>query len=316
MSISHAQAVASLHVIVAVAQADGELHPEERKAIEAAIEEAELGDLIGPKALFDDDFELEEQLALLDTAEARDETFRSAYSLAFADGDCSPEERKLLVSLREKLGIPEQREQELVRVFQQLVKKPTDQGSLFLPVHDPRERATIIAVETRKCALLSALLGAFPVPGLALVTDLAVIALQVGLVRDIAALHGQKLDHNAAKLLLAGAGVTGARLAVSNLAKLLPGWGSVVGATTSFASTYAVGKVFERQFSQGRVDAQALRAEFKEAQAEGKLAFEANRAEIEAKQQTSGGAIERLARDARDGTLSHDELVKRAASLG
>ena len=44
---------------------------------------------------------------------------------------------------------------------------------------------------------------------------------------------------------------TGARLAIANLAKLLPGWGSVVGATTSFASTYALGKVMEKFFAEG-----------------------------------------------------------------
>ena len=321
MSITHAQAVASLHVLVAVAKADGALHPEERKAIEAALADVELADVIDAQELFDDEFDVDEQIALLSTAEARDETFRSAYSLAFADGDCSDEERALLERLREKLRIPSERRDELVRVFDKLVDKPVEAKSFFREIPDASERSRVVARETRKCAIVSALLGAFPVPGLALVTDLAVIALQVGLVRDIAAMHGQQLDKKAAKGLLAGVGVTGARLAVSNLAKLLPGWGSVVGATTSFASTYAVGRVFDSHFTRAAVsgatdvDKEALRAEFRRAEAEGKQEYAASKEEIEEKQRTTQTELERLSREAKEGKLSDEELVERVSRL-
>ncbi len=320
MSITHAQAVASLHVVVAVARADGALHPEERRAIEAAIDEAELGDIVNAKQLFDDDFDLAEQLPLLSTKEARDEAFRSAYSLAFADGDCSEAERALLDALREKLDIPAERRDELARVFATLVDKPVEAKSPLGYVADPAERTAAVIRETRKCAMLSALLGAFPVPGLAIVTDLAVIALQVNLVRDLAALHGQELGKRAARSLLAGVGVTGARLAVSNLVKFLPGWGSVIGATSSFAASYAVGRVFAAHFAAGggatlSEDTKNLRAAFKAGQAEGKQEYAASKAEIEAKQRDTKAEVERLSQEVKNGNLSDEELVDRVSKL-
>src|SRR6476659_6355828 len=91
------------------------------------------------------------------------------------------------------------------------------------------------------------------------------------MVRDIGQYWGHPLDRSAAKTMLYGMGLgTGARLAVNNLAKLLPGWGSAVGATTSFASTFALGKVIDKMFASGKGpdESDRLRAEFKTAEQE------------------------------------------------
>jgi len=321
MSLTREEAIASLHVVVAVAKADERLAAEERRAIELALEDAGLDRAIDAKALFNDDFEIDDHLAVLKSPEARDEAYRSAYSLAFADGDCSKEERELLATLRGRLDISPERERELSRLFALLSGEAAEKQIPLKPIADPHERHEAIRAATRQCALVSALLGAFPIPGLALVTDLAVIAMQVGLVRDIGAMSGQLLDKRAAKTLLAGVGVSGARLAISNLAKLLPGWGSVVGATTSFASSYAVGRVFERHFSGTALssdesgDRSRLRADYKAAEAEGRLEYEANKDEIAAKQRASQAEIEQLTRDVKDGKLTSSELVERASML-
>jgi tellurite resistance protein len=90
MSITHTEAVASLHVLVAVAQADGNLHVEERNALETGLREVGLDADFTASDLFDDAFDLDEQLGMLESEEAREEAFTSAYSLAWADGDCSP----------------------------------------------------------------------------------------------------------------------------------------------------------------------------------------------------------------------------------
>ena len=104
--------------------------------------------------------------------------------------------------------------------------------SSIQPVSDPVLRATEIKSDVLKYSVLSGALGAFPIPGLAIATDLAVVGLQVKLVRDIGQRWGHKVDKQAAASLLGGLGLgTGARIAVSNLAKLIPVWGSVVGAT-------------------------------------------------------------------------------------
>lgn len=314
MTMSQSEAVASLHVLVAVAQADKELHDEEQKAIQSALDATGLSDVIGAKEIFEDTFDLDEQVALLSTPEARDETYKSAYSLAFADGDCSEEEKALLAQLRKKLAISEARDRELDRLFKE---KLAEKKSYFTFIEDPAERETKITSETRKCSIISAVLGAAPWPGLSLATDLAVVYLQVCLVRDIGAMHGREVDMKKAKSMLAAAGVgTGARLAISNLAKFLPGWGSVIGAAMSYASTYAVGKVFHKYFLEGgTLDEAALKAEFAKAQAEGKTAYEADKAEANAKEKAAKEQLSSLAEDAKAGRLSHEEIGERISKV-
>lgn len=315
MSITQEEAVAGLHILVAVAQADGKLHDEERKALESALGEVGLADVVNATDLFDDAFDVDEQIALLKSPDARDETFRSAYSLAYADGDCSKEERALLDQLKVKLGIPTAREEELRKLFSDLVATKSGKASFFTRIEDPAERTKAVRSETMKCSVVSAVLGAFPFPGLAILTDLAVLYLQISLVRDIGAMHGQTVDKARARGLLAGVGVgTTARLAVSNLAKLLPGWGSVVGATTSFASTYAVGVAFDKHFSAG-LDDSALAEEFAKAKDEGKKEYEAQKATIEEKGKAKKQELAELAEQRKSGVISDEEFQERVSRI-
>jgi uncharacterized protein (DUF697 family)/tellurite resistance protein len=315
MPITQEEAVAGLHILVAVAQADGKLHDEEKKALESAISEVGLTDVVGAGDLFDDAFDLDEQIALLRSPDARDATFRSAYSLAYADGECSHEERELLDKLKGKLGIPTQREEELRKLFSDLVESNDGKKSFFVKIDDPAERTKAVRSETLKCSVVSAVLGAFPFPGLAILTDLAVLYLQISLVRDIGAMHGQAVDKTRARGLLAGVGVgTTARLAVSNLAKLLPGWGSVVGATTSFASTYGVGLAFDKHFAAG-LDEAALAEEFKKAKDEGKKEYEAQKATIEEKGKAKKDELAELAEQRKSGILSDEDFQERVSRI-
>ena len=128
------------------------------------------------------------------------------------------------------------------------------------------------------------MLGAFPIPGVAIATDLAIVAVQVKMVRDIGQYHGHKVDKEGAKSLLYGLGLgTGARIAVNNIVKLVPGWGSAFAAVTSFAATFAVGKVMEKYFADGKkADAAALKKEFQAAQKEGKAAYAEHKDEVAA----------------------------------
>lgn len=170
--------------------------------------------------------------------------------MAYADGSCTKEEQAILDLVAAETGVTAEARASLERLF-----VPAAERTSLLPVRaraidDAATRAAHVKRETLKYAALTAVLGAFPIPGLAIATDLGVIALQVKMVRDIAQYWGHSLDREAAKSMLYGMGLgTGARLAVNNLAKLLPGWGSAVGATTSFASTYALGKVIDKFFA-------------------------------------------------------------------
>src|SRR5690606_7723532 len=117
MAISEQEAVASLHVLVAVAQADGTIHDEEKKALGAALSSIEILEGTDIGQFLDEKVDLAQEVNLLLSAEAREETYRSAYGLAHADGACSAEEKVVLDRLRSLLAIDEERAAQIRRVF-------------------------------------------------------------------------------------------------------------------------------------------------------------------------------------------------------
>lgn len=319
MSLNEAEAVASLRVLVSVAKADGVLHDAERKALAAALEGMDLPGDTSVESMLDAAIDLDAELARLATDEARTEAYRSAYGLAYADGDCSPEEAALLERIRGALGVPEEQRAALEQLFARAREgAPAEAAHAVKPIADPAERAARIRSDVLKSAVYGAVLGAFPVPGLAIASDLAIVALQVGLVRDIGRYYGQVVDKNSARALLYTLGVgTGAWIAVSNLAKLVPGWGSAVGAAGSFTTTYAIGRVMDSYFAKaGQADVEELKKEFKAGQKEGKKAYGEMKEEIAAKAEANKAALTALNEELKAGRITHEELARRAAELG
>jgi len=319
MAITEQEAVASLHLLVAVAQADGQIHDEEKKALGAALAGIEILEGTDIESFLGEAVDLSQEVSLLESEEAREETYRSAYGMAYADGDCSAEEKAVLERLRELLKVDAERAAEVARVFSEQPAAPTESKSAYSKIEDPAERQAMVRKLTIKDAIMSALLGAFPVPGLAIATDLAVVAIQVNLIRDIGALWGADTDKRTAKALLATFGLgTGARLAVNNLAKLIPGWGILVGATTSFASSYAVGLVMHKYYenaAEGKVDIEALKSEFKAAEKEGKDAYKANKDAISTKEAETKAKLFELNKDLKAGKLTQAQYEERASLI-
>ncbi len=318
MAISEQEAVASLHILVAVAQADGTIHDDEKDALAAALAGIEVLEGVDIESFLSEKVDLAQEVGLLTSGEAREETFRSAFSLAHADGSCSSEEEALLARLKSMLAIDDARAEELRRVFAASDAAP-EKKSAYTRIDDDEARMSMVRKLTLKDSVMSALMGAFPVPLLAIATDLAVVAIQVNLIRDIAALWGKEVDKSSAKGLLATFGLgTGARLAVNNLVKVIPGWGSLVGATTSFASTYAVGVVIQKHFENAQgdeLDAEKLKAEFASAQKEGKDAYKASKAEIAAKEAEVKAKLAELGSELKEGRITQAEFEDRASKL-
>ncbi len=319
MTIRENEAVASLKILAAVARADGSVHNDERKSLSAALEVLELEkpvkieDLLGS----DDGIDVVGELKKLESPEAREQVYRSAFFMAYADGSCTKEEQSLLDLIAAETGVTPEQRQSLERLF-----VPAAQRTSLLPtkataIDDPEQRGTIVKNQILKYAALSAVLGAFPIPGLAIATDLAVIALQVKMVRDIGQYWGSAVDHNAAKSMLYGMGLgTGARLAVNNLAKLLPGWGSAVGATTSFASTYALGKVIDKFFAaDAKADLASLKDDFKAAEKEGKATYAERKDEVAAQGVEANATLAKLTADLKEGRITQEEMEQRLADM-
>ncbi len=314
MALTETHAVAALRLIVAVAKADDELADQERAQLEAALAALPLGGL-SVDQLLAEAVDIEAQFKLLDSDEAKENAWGAMYAMAWADGNCVPMEQVVLDRAQAVLGIADAKVNGLHRLYNEA--RDTVLPSSIEPIADPARRDREIREDTLKYSILSAILGAFPVPGLALLTDLAVVGVQVKLVRDIGQYWGHKVDQSAAKSLLYGLGLgTGARMAVNNLAKLVPGWGSAVGATTSFAATWALGKIANQYFANGGKDDPAvLLAAFKSAEKEGKAEFEAHKGEISAKQAMGQDRLRQLAEDAKAGRISQEEYQRKVSEL-
>ncbi len=265
------EAVASIgiRVLVAVARADGRLTPGERACLEEALGgQSEATDAL-IQTLTEADLDLAALVAPL-APDARRSIYQAAFVLATADGEATPDELVLLELVRG--------EAEEVGLLRQVVAETRDTllPSAVQAEADPELRATQVREDLLKYALLSAILGANPLAGAAVVTDLVVVAAQVKMVRDIGLYHGHQLDQAAGRSLLAAMlGSVGLRLAIGQLARLIPGFGSVYGAAAAFGSTWAVGRVAERYFAEGaQSDPSALRGRFLAARAEGERLYQ------------------------------------------
>jgi uncharacterized protein (DUF697 family)/tellurite resistance protein len=279
--------LARLRLLVAVARADGHLQDEEVALIRQAfadhvedVDEALVAEL-------DIDAEVD---ALGDAAE-RKRTYEAAFAIAYADGRASNEEVNLLHRIYHDKG----EDTLLEQVFGEA--RDTVLPSSILPVADPVQRKAEINEDIFKYSILAGVLGAMPLPGVAVINDVVVVGLQIKLIRDVGQYWGHKVDTKAARSLLAGAaGATGLRIALNNLMRFVPGWGSAFAAVTSFATTYAAGRVAEAYFASGArdFDPEAMRKLFEEARAEGRKAYTEHQAEVEALRETHGERIAAL----------------------
>jgi uncharacterized protein (DUF697 family)/tellurite resistance protein len=314
MPISRDESIASLRLLVCMAKADGVLHDEERPVLEEAFGELELPTGVTLEWLLGETADVDAVLGQLHSAEARDHAYAAVYSLACADGDCSAPERELLLHIRDALEIGETQDAHLARLFLPRHQLPPPSVT---PTLDAMARVTEARSATRKCAIVSALLGAFPFPGISIATDLMIVGLQVGLARDIGTLWGHQLDYAQTKGILAGFGVgTGARIAVSNLLKVFPGWGSAFGAASAYAASHAVGRVMQGYFEAGGgLDSAELARRFKQAKAEGKQAYAEDAETIERHERERGEELGALQRRLAAGEIDRAAFEHEAAKL-
>ena len=313
--LAEKEALASLRVLVCVAKADGELTAEKRMTLENGLTGLEMTATLHPKSVLDEVIDLDAQLRLFTTPEARESLYQSALCMVHVAGVCTPAEQKILDHIRTTLQISDEKASLARRIFDEA--KDTVLPSSIQPVNDPVRRATEVKSDITKYSALSGALGTFPVPGVAIATDLAVVGMQVKLVRDIGQRWGHKVDKQAAVSLLGGLGLgTGARIAVSNLAKLVPVWGSVVGAAASFASTWALGKVADKYFESGmKADRATMKSDFEAAQAEGRKAYDAHKELVESKRKLSETTLQTLGVDVKAGKITQKEYSARIEQL-
>lgn len=314
MSTMTDEALAGLRLLVCMARADGVLKPDERYAIEDALAGAQLPQGLTVDSLLFEEHDPAELAKAIQSKDVREYTYASVFSVAYCDRELAEPEKKLLELLRNAWSIDAADDGAL--------KKALDIGA---NPHNPDEALPLTqrGIEARKkefesllgrTSILAGLTGAIPMP---LVPDLMVVPLQVKLVYDIAALFGKRTNKEAIQLMFETLGVgVGARIGISALCKLVPGFGSLVGAASSFASTYALGKVafvyFEKEQT---VSFEQLKDLYREEQAHGKAEFQKKKGAIDEASRTHTQRLKALACDLQQGKITQKDYERKIDEL-
>lgn len=319
MSVVNQQEVlASFKVLVSMAKADGKLLDEEFASLADTFEEIHLPEGVTVDRLLNEEDEPIDTLLTQITSEiAQEMVYQSAYAMANIDGECSSEEKELL----DKIGATFTSsklwgKQEWLETLERRSTKSSISEQVR-QIDDPDKRADEVESATTDACFLNAVLGAFPIPGIAIAFDMLIYWNQLDLAQAIGQSWGyDRANENLRKALFGSLGITGTRIAVSNLAKLVPVFGMVVGATTAYASTWALGKVANEYYaSGGEMDTFSLRQAFKQAKKEGEAVYKTKADEITAKKQAIEPQVQLLNEELKAGSITPEEYQEKLKAL-
>lgn len=321
MAMSGKEAMAALRVLVHVAKVDGKLHDGERVALQAALEGAPLPHGKTLDSMLAEPIDFDGQLAELWNDESKEQTFESAWAIAWADGACSPEEQQALAHMAQTLGIPADRAAALEKIF----ATPGSEGPppQAPPIAIASARAQKIAEQTLKSSVVAAAFCAAPMRGIVVATEIAVNAVQTRLIRFVAATAGKPLPPGGATRLLHAFGLgTPAWLAAANLSRLVPGWVGSFDAAAAFASTHACGKLTEALATSGEAAVIAgggavagLEQRFAEAEHAARLVHAESEGAIAAREANTRTALSQLADSLSKGAIDRATFERRAAEM-
>ena len=318
IAVNQQEVLASFKVLVSMAKADGKLLEEEFASLADSFEEIHLPEGVTvDRLLNEDDAPIDTLLSQITSEIAQEMVYQSAYAMANIDGECSTEEKELL----EKIGTTFSTSKLWGRAeWLESLERRSARSSISEQVRqidDPEKRAIEVDNAVTDTCFLNAVLGAFPLPGIAIAFDMLVYWNQLDLAQTIGQSWGyDRANENLRKALLGSLGITGTRIAISNLAKLVPVFGMVVGATTAYASTWALGKVANEYFaSGGEMDAFSLRQAFKQAKKEGEAVYKTKADEIAAKKQAIEPQLQLLNEELKSGSITPDEYQTKLKEL-
>jgi uncharacterized protein (DUF697 family)/uncharacterized tellurite resistance protein B-like protein len=313
MAITADEGLAAIRLLVCMAKADGVLKPDERYNLEDALAGVVLPEGLTIAKLLDETNEPAALAKAVVSSEGRDYAYASVYALAYCDRELAEPEARILKTLRDLWNIQPDEEKALASALElRGLSESAVQASVVKAEAAARE-AEFNSLLTRY-ALVTALTGAIPVP---LVPDLMVVPIQVKMVYDVAALFGRKTDKKTVQLMFETLGVgTGARIGISALCKLVPGWGSVVGAASSFATTWALGRVAWAYFdSDGARSIESLKDLYQAEHRRGKDEYQKHKAALDEAGKAHRDTLRQLAYDLQQGKITQAEYQRRLDEL-
>lgn len=297
----------ALAILAAVARADDRVEDAEREAIAEVF--TELGATSSLERALAAPVDLASAIDAVRSREVREAVFQAAWLVAYADDRARPEEVRIIDALKEAWGL-ERMVPTPLRFDWSL--KNTYYGDA---IADPREREHAVRRSILFYSGLAAGFGVIPIPFFG---EIPILVLQRRLIQKIAGLHGKLLDNKEMVALLGAiAGAAAFRFAVTSLMKLLPVWGSAVGSSTGFLSTYAIGVAMAKHFAEGSgaIDPRKLKDDIAAASEAGKAEWEARREELGSVSKDRQAKMRGLSEELRAGTLTEAELDRRVQEL-
>lgn len=282
------EAIASLKVAALVAQADGALSANELASIEQSFETAALPPGITMGSILSPTEPLSELLDEIESASMKAKTYLTAYAIAHLDKGVHPKQKEMLNAIRRHLGLHQatlsERLLQDAEIFANYARE-TIIPDQIAPIASATERDTQVSHVVMKYGILTAAIGAMPLPVVDMIMNAGVVALQTKMIHDIGQLHGIKSSDQELRDAFAGLGLgTGVRVALISLIKIIPIGGSIVGATTAFATTYALGRVSDRYFSVGgKMTTDELKALYMEEQERAREIYRRNKLKFDEK---------------------------------
>jgi tellurite resistance protein len=129
MPIHSDEANACVKVLVALAKADGRVHADELRSLTAAFSGLDV-DVASLRSLLDENIDVAAEVVKITSAEGREQTYRSAYFLAYADGECSASERAILEVIAAATVPSDEQRASLDRIFATMTKRTRDRRRL------------------------------------------------------------------------------------------------------------------------------------------------------------------------------------------
>ncbi len=272
------QARSVLAVCLMAAFADGHQDAREREHVRKVAESLSRESAVDFLTLYQDvlfgRLVLETAVAGLETPALRQFAFEMAVGVCEADGAHSAPERAFLERLGALLGLERAASEALVHDAEVLAQAPlADAGAP--PSPGPAVDRAHLDGTILNASVLNGALELLPQS----MASMAIIPLQLRLVYRIGKAHGYELDrgHVTDFLATVGVGMTGQyveqlgrKLVGGLLGKVFGGVGRAIGSQAtgsafSFATTYALGKVADRYYGEGRrLDTATLKEVFAE----------------------------------------------------
>ncbi|MDJ0557106.1 MAG: DUF533 domain-containing protein [Microcoleaceae cyanobacterium MO_207.B10] len=318
MSNNEQEILVSLKILVCMAMADGILQPEERTELQEVLEKVDLPAKVTVESLLAQPESLEALLPQISSPTAQEQIYQWAYTMAYIDQRFQPEEQEILEKIKTAYKLSPQWVElvnQSVVSLQKIPKTRIEQEAIA----NAQEREEAVQNLIKNCSIATAVLGLNPIPGIAIITNLVALGVDLGMMNQIGEIWGYQKGQNVRDILqnfVGGLGALTASIGVGVIVSVVPVVNSITLASTHFVFTWAIGQATNQYYASGKkMDAQELKQAFQAAKKEGKLAYRENQEAIAQKQAANESKISSLNEDLKAGKITQVEYQEKIQEL-